>query len=173
LTRTLGIPWWKRCGVRTLADRRGIRLLSVNSAPASSTTQRCAAVPPSQTTARWQPLPDHGAVASHSPDPAGGPPPHPFSWLDLELGGGAVEGPRVACSGGAADSADHGLVAPPPPHACLLLWSSSPRARLVVVMVVPGGAGGAWRQQWWWCWSLVVLGRCGGETIIRLPRSCT
>jgi hypothetical protein len=27
----LGIPWWKRCGVRTLADRRGIRLLSVNS----------------------------------------------------------------------------------------------------------------------------------------------
>jgi hypothetical protein len=31
LTRTLGIPWWKRCGVRTLADRRGIRLLSVNS----------------------------------------------------------------------------------------------------------------------------------------------
>jgi hypothetical protein len=26
----LGIPWWKRCGVRTLADRRGIRLLSVN-----------------------------------------------------------------------------------------------------------------------------------------------
>jgi hypothetical protein len=30
LTRTLGIPWWKRCGVRTLADRRGIRLLSVN-----------------------------------------------------------------------------------------------------------------------------------------------
>jgi hypothetical protein len=30
LTRILGIPWWKRCGVRTLADRRGIRLLSVN-----------------------------------------------------------------------------------------------------------------------------------------------
>jgi hypothetical protein len=31
LTRTLGIPWWKRCGICTLADRRGIRLLSVNS----------------------------------------------------------------------------------------------------------------------------------------------
>jgi hypothetical protein len=26
----LGIPWLKRCGVRTLADRRGIHLLSVN-----------------------------------------------------------------------------------------------------------------------------------------------
>jgi glutaredoxin 2 len=30
LTRTLGIPWSKRCAIRTLADRRGIRLLSVN-----------------------------------------------------------------------------------------------------------------------------------------------
>jgi hypothetical protein len=39
--------------------------------------------------APWWPL-SHGTVASLSLDTISGPPPHPFLWSDLELGGGAV-----------------------------------------------------------------------------------
>jgi hypothetical protein len=94
-------------------------------------------------------------MASHNPDSVGGPPPHPSPWPDLELGGGAVERLRAACSdGGAVASADRSSAAPPPPRARLLPWSSSPRARLVVLVVCGdcGEDGCAWRRwQWWWC----------------------
>jgi hypothetical protein len=81
LTRTLGIPWWKRCGVRTLADHRGIRLLSVNSShrrvllparlpsqptisahpldPSESTSATCWPVPPLSSPKFEHPRPRH------------------------------------------------------------------------------------------------------------------